>query len=105
MLFSQIEDFKNEIKYSAYAGEISPPLDELLELAIRKEILIQEAQRQDLDKKESFMRAIERHWKQTLVKELLDKETEAIYRNVREDEQIKALDNWIDELIKEADIA
>ena len=45
-----------------------------LDLEIGKQLLIQEAQRQGLDRNRTFMKTIERNWKQTLIKELLDRE-------------------------------
>ncbi|MCJ7579373.1 MAG: SurA N-terminal domain-containing protein, partial [Candidatus Aminicenantes bacterium] len=38
---------------------------EFLEGLIRKEILIQEAKKRDLDRKEKFIRAIEHYWEST----------------------------------------
>ena len=44
----------------------------ILEELIRKEILIQEAKRLQLDRKENFVRAIERHWESTLIRNLME---------------------------------
>jgi len=44
---------------------------ELLEQIIRRELLIQEAQRQRLDRQPRFVRAIERYWESTLIRDLL----------------------------------
>ena len=43
-----------------------------LEQLIQEELLIQEAKRLDLDRKDKFIRAIERHWKSTLIRDLLE---------------------------------
>ena len=51
-----VEDLEDEIKYSPYAGYKKQNLEEVLDLAIRKQILIQEAQRQNLDKNKSFLK-------------------------------------------------
>lgn len=45
---------------------------ELLEQIIRRELLIQEAQRQRLDRQARFVRAIERYWESTLIRDLLE---------------------------------
>lgn len=39
---------------------------------IRKELLIQEAKKLGLDKKEQFMKAIERYWESTLIRDLME---------------------------------
>ena len=82
-----VEDFKDEIKYSPYAGDETLDIQRLLDLAIRKQVLIQEAQRRRLDREKTFMKTIERYWEQTLIKELLEKETRRIYETVSEDKQ------------------
>ncbi len=99
-----VEDFKDEIKYSPYAGDETLDIPRLLDLAIRKQVLIQEAQRQGLDREKTFMKTIERYWKQTLIKELLEKETRRIYETVGEDKQSEALNDWTEGLYKKADI-
>ena len=43
-----------------------------LEQLIQEELLIQEAKRLNLDKKDKFARAIERYWKSTLIRDLLE---------------------------------
>lgn len=97
-----VDDFKDEIKYSPYAGD--EDIQRLLDLAIRKQILIQEAQRRGLDREKTFMETIERYWKQTLIKELLEEETSRIYKTVSKDKQAEALNDWTEGLYKKADI-
>jgi len=46
--------------------------NEFLEGIIRKELLIQEAARMNLDKEERFVRAIERYWEATLIRDLME---------------------------------
>ncbi len=43
-----------------------------LEELIRKELLIQEAKRQRLDRKEKFIRSMERYWEATLIRDLME---------------------------------
>jgi len=45
---------------------------EFLEQIIRRELLIQEAQRLRLDRQPKFVRAIERYWESTLIRDLLE---------------------------------
>ncbi len=45
---------------------------DFLERLIRKELLIQEAKRLKLDREERFVRAIERYWESTLIKNLME---------------------------------
>ena len=44
---------------------------QLLEELIKKELLIQEAKRLELDRQEAFIRAIERYWESTLIRDLM----------------------------------
>lgn len=45
---------------------------------IERELLVQEAQRMGLDRREDFMRTIERFWKEALIKLLLDRKLQEI---------------------------
>ncbi|MCP4690156.1 MAG: hypothetical protein GY859_19040 [Desulfobacterales bacterium] len=49
-------------------------LDEL----VRKEILIQEARRLKLDRKDKFIRAMEKYWEQTLIRDLYDAKSDSL---------------------------
>jgi hypothetical protein len=62
-----IDDFKHE------AGMSIPGAakDLILQDIITKELLLQEAQRMDLDKNKLFMKEIEDYWKQSLIKRLI----------------------------------
>lgn len=99
-----VADMEDEIKYSPYAAEVMENLEKTLDLAVRKQVLIQEAQRQGLDRKKSFMKTIERYWRQTLIKELLEKETQRIYRTVTKEEQVEAMNEWMDGLYEKSNI-
>lgn len=52
--------------------------EQFLEDLIVKELLIQKAQQQGLDKDRDFMKTIERYWKQTLLKKLLERKSKEI---------------------------
>ncbi len=43
-----------------------------LEEVIRKELLIQEAKKRGLDRKEKFIRSMERYWEATLIRDLME---------------------------------
>jgi hypothetical protein len=45
---------------------------QFLEGLVRKELLIQEAKKRKLDREEKFMRAIERYWESTLIRDLME---------------------------------
>jgi len=82
-LLAKINDLKlslNEFQYQL-AAELEMDEDfkltkeakrEFLEGLIRKELLIQEAQRLKLDKKEKFVKALERYWESTLIRDLME---------------------------------
>ena len=56
--------------------------EDFLEDMIRKELLIQEAKRLNLDKEENFIRAIEKYWESTLIKDLIQKKGDEISRRI-----------------------
>ena len=64
---------------------------EFLESIIKKELLIQKAKELNLDKEEAFIRAIERFWEATLIKDLIDlKGKEITKKIVVSQEEVKA---------------
>jgi len=66
----------------------------ILEELIRKELLIQEAKRLQLDRKENFIRAIERHWESTLIRNLMElKGEEFSQRILVSEDEIRAVYN------------
>ncbi|MEA3560934.1 MAG: hypothetical protein U9R31_04095 [Candidatus Omnitrophota bacterium] len=101
-----VGDLENEIKYfPGVHSDKKKNLEKILDLVVRKQVLIQEAQRQGLDREETFMKTIERYWRQTLIKELLEKKTRQIVsQGVSENERTKALANWVETLYKKANI-
>ena len=62
-----------------------------LDQIITKELLIQEAKRRQLDREDKFIRAIERYWEATLIRDLMAMEGQAIEkRTVVSQEEIEA---------------
>jgi hypothetical protein len=53
-----------------------------LEGLIRKQLLIQEAKKMKLDTKEEFVRAIQRYWESTLIKNLIEIKSKEIEKTV-----------------------
>lgn len=80
------DDFKNELKHSGYVkylgGSPEDAEEEVLEQLITKNILIQEAQRENFDKERAFMDEIQDYWEQALLKSLLNKKIKEISRQV-----------------------
>ena len=98
------EDLTDEMKYSAHSEDGKQDMDAILDLAIKKQILIQEAQKQGIDREKRFMQIIERYWEQTLIRELIEQKMEEISYITDEDKQAKVLDDWLQALYDDADI-
>ncbi|MDD5634587.1 MAG: hypothetical protein PHW46_04845 [Candidatus Omnitrophica bacterium] len=99
------QDFASEMQYAPRDVYGKVDKNKILDLIIKKQVLIQEAQKQGLDRKPSFMRAIERYWQQTLIKELLDTETKRISLTEKDvAKREKVLTEWVDGLCKKSDI-
>jgi len=100
-----VEDFNYESKEIFHMGRLVGHMpdtkEEILDALIVKEVLLQEAEKKDLDKDKEFLRSIEMYWEQTLIKNLMKKkfvdiqnkvtvyEEEVIdyYHNMMKDEQ------------------
>jgi len=100
-----VDDFREEVRHSPHFSSGTFDKAYLLDMEIKKQILIQEAQRQGLDRKKSFMKTIERYWEQTLIKELLNEEFKRITQEVPKDKQEEAMNDWMDALYKSADVS
>lgn len=79
-------DFIRELSASARLrddiGVSQTDREECLNTRIRKELLIQAAISQGLDKEDEFRQAIEKFWEQTLITELLRRESVRLEREV-----------------------
>ncbi|MBN1353601.1 MAG: hypothetical protein JW994_02885 [Candidatus Omnitrophica bacterium] len=94
-----VKDLKSEAIDSTISKE------DLLENMIVKKILLQEAERQNLDKDKVFMKEIERYWEQALLKLLINKKIKELYSKVtapdaeaRSEKTQEALEKWIKDL-------
>jgi len=86
-----------------------------LDSVIEKEVLLQEAQRQGIDREKDFMKSIENYWEQALFKTLLerkskeisglthvyDNEIEEYYKNSGEDAPLPKIRNEIRDIIRQ----
>ncbi len=92
-VLAKINDFKLTQKEFQYklANEVEMDRDfkltkearkDFLEDIIRTELLIQEAKAMNLDKKERFIRTIEKYWESTLIRDLMEKKGEEISRTI-----------------------
>ena len=88
------EDFKyqmaRELEYNDDFKVTHTAKKEFLESLIRKEIFIQEAKKLDLDTREKFIKAIERYWEATLIRDLVDiKSKDIVSKIVISEEEIE----------------
>jgi len=85
---NSILNLNEEYKLTREAREAS------LEELIRKELLIQEAKRLELDRTDKFIRTIERYWESTLIRNLMEiKGEEFTKRTLVSEEEIEATYN------------
>jgi SurA-like protein len=102
-VLAKINDFQLSLEEFEYqlAAELEMEKDfkltreakkEFLEQLIRKELLIQEARRMKLDRRDDFVRTIERYWESTLIRDLMDlKGKELSKRTKATEEEVLAL--------------
>jgi len=80
------EDFKQDLRaltiYKPQSIQTIEDKKEILNDLIKKEVLLQEAQRLNLDKDKEFIRTIENYWKQTLLKLLIERKSREIQGKV-----------------------
>jgi hypothetical protein len=75
-----LSEFNDLLKFEVYADpEVDLTRDSraaFIDYLIQKELMIQEANRLKLDRKEEFVRTIQTYWESTLIRHLLDRKTE-----------------------------
>ena len=114
-----IEDLKYEFKNAPYDEIVLLKTEKgkkrYLEGIIEKEVLLQEAQRQGIDREKDFMKSIENYWEQALLRILLerkskeilnlitvyDNEIEEYYKDSGEDMPLSKVKNEIRDIIKQ----
>lgn len=81
-----VEDFNYEskevLRMGKVLGDFPATKEDILDALITKEILLQEAQKEGLDKDRNFMKSMELYWEQTLIKNLLMKKSREILETV-----------------------
>ena len=79
-----VEDIKYDFKNAPYDEADMLKTDKgrrtYLDGLIEKEVLLQEAQRQGIDREKGFMKSIENYWEQALLKILLERKSKEISR-------------------------
>lgn len=88
----QASDFKEALDPALMKYYTVEDKEQLLEMLISKEILLQEAQKLDLDKEKAFMKEVEGYWEQALLKSLINRKLEELSGKVKVDD---------DEVLKE----
>ena len=77
-----VEDLRCELENTPYDDamllETQEGMEEYLDRLLEKEILLQEAQHQGLDREKDFMKSIENYWEQALLKLLLERKSKEI---------------------------
>lgn len=82
----KVSDFKEAAdplllkQYESYSS--AKDKEQILETLISKEVLLQEAQRLNLDKEKSFMKEIEGYWEQALLKSLINRKIKELSMNI-----------------------
>jgi hypothetical protein len=81
-----LEEFNEQLKFEVYAD---PEIDltqgsraAFIDYLIQKELMIQEAARLQLDRKEEFVRTIQTYWESTLIRHLMDLKTEEFKKKI-----------------------
>jgi len=72
--------------------------EEFIDTLITKELLIQESQKEGIDKEESFRRSLQNYYEQSLIKLLIDRKFSTLNIDVKEDEVEKYI-NLLDKKI------
>jgi len=85
--YMSIDDFKQDLKvltiYKPQGIQTIDDKKEILNDLIKKEVLLQEAQKLNLDKDKEFIKTIENYWKQTLLKLLIERKSREIQGKVQ----------------------
>jgi len=100
-----VEDFQlqlaEELELDSEFKLTNKAKQNFLEELIGKELLIQKATKLKLDRKEKFVRAIERYWESTLIRDLMELKCEEISKRISVSEE--EIDSRYKEMIKLGD--
>ena len=82
-----VEDLKYELRHTPhdklYFLETEGGRKRYIDGLLEKEILLQEAQKQNIDKEKNFMKTIENYWEQALLRLLLEREARRVSGSIR----------------------
>lgn len=100
------DEFESEFKASAYGAADTPESRQnFLNTLIDRKLILQYAQKEGLDKEQSFLNTIEKFWEQSLLKVALDEKTRDIESKiaasdwqVKRAEEAKRMNDWMSEL-------
>jgi len=101
------QEFEEEFKNSGFSvSDTEESRKSFLENLINRKLVLQEAQRQGLDKDSAFLKSIERFWEQSLLKVMLDKKSKdiSLLKGANKREVEDAYDGWIEGLRKNSNI-
>jgi len=77
------EEFEQAFRDSVFGmSDTLESRKKFLDILISQKLILQEAQKQGLDRDESFLKSIEKFWEQSLLKIALDKKTKEISSSV-----------------------
>jgi hypothetical protein len=106
------DEFENEFKASSYGVTDTPESRQnFANSLIDRKLILQYAQKEGLDKEQSFLKTIEKFWEQSLLKVALDRKTREIESDItasdwtaKRTEETKKMNDWMIQLRKEARI-
>ena len=101
------QEFEEEFKNSGFSvSDTEDSRKSFLDTLINRKLVLQEAQRQGLDKDKAFLKSIERFWEQSLLKVMLDKKSKdiSLLKGADKKEVEDAYDGWIEDLRKNSNI-
>lgn len=92
-IIAQVNNYQVTINDFCQEAAMSIPTaskEQVLQDIIAKELLLQQAQKMDLDKDKSFMKEIENYWKQALIKRVITKKgDEFLAASEASDDEVK----------------
>ena len=101
------QEFEEDFRNSGFSvSDTEESRQSFLDNLVNRKLVLQEAQRQGLDKDKAFLKSIERFWEQSLLKVMLDKKSKDIsmLKDAGKKEVEDAYDGWIEGLRKNSDI-
>lgn len=103
-------EFQEQFAESSYSRDNTPEAKrEFLKALVGRKLILQDAQQKGLDKKDKFLKMIERFWEQSLLKVALQQKSQEIAGSaeVKENKmgQDQLMNNWMSGLEKKAKIS